>query len=111
MFDAQAPLDQLHLLCVFLFFPCPKHGWRVLLACTTGGVERADKFVVVGGSIRAEMDEYIEFASDDFDVKGWINATAASHLQQQQQHLAAGAEANGSASSETTALSSLNAHR
>lgn len=26
------------------------------------------------------MDEYDEFASDDFDVKGWINATVASHL-------------------------------
>lgn len=57
------------------------------------------------------MDEYSEFASDDFDVKGWINATVASHLQQQQQQLAAGAEANGSASSDPAALSSLNARR
>ncbi|CAM9293267.1 unnamed protein product [Scytosiphon promiscuus] len=31
------------------------------------------------------MDEYSEFASDDFDVKGWINATVVSHLQLQQQ--------------------------
>lgn len=55
------------------------------------------------------MDEYSEFASDDFDVKGWINATVASHLQQQQ--LAAGEGENGSAPSEPAALSSLNAHR
>lgn len=55
------------------------------------------------------MDEYSEFASDDFDVKGWINATVANHLQQQQ--LAEGAAANGSESNEQAALSSLNAHR
>eukprot|EP00752_Nemacystus_decipiens_P003518 g3245.t2 len=54
------------------------------------------------------MDEYSEFASDDFDVKGWINATVASHLQQQE--LAAGAGANGSSSSDPAVLSSLNAH-
>eukprot|EP00903_Cladosiphon_okamuranus_P014110 g13116.t1 len=54
------------------------------------------------------MDEYSEFASDDFDVKGWINATVANHLQQQE--LAAGAGANGSSPSDPAALSSLNAH-
>lgn len=78
------------------------------LAYTTGKLERADSFAAVRGSNRGEMDEYSEFASDDFDVKGWINATVASHLQQQE--LAAGAGANGSSSSDPAALSSLNAH-
>lgn len=58
------------------------------------------------------MDEYSEFASDDFDVKGWINATVASHLQLQQQ--AAGGEgtsSNGSSSAEHVRLSSSSAHR
>ena len=79
------------------------------LAYNTGTLERADRFAASSGSNRAEMDEYSEFASDDFDVKGWINATVASHLQQQE--LAAGAGANGSGPTEQTALSSLNAHR
>lgn len=26
------------------------------------------------------MDEYSEFGADDFDVKGWINATVSSHV-------------------------------
>lgn len=42
------------------------------------------------------MDEYSEFSSDDFDVKGWINATVASHLQLQEQTRAAGAAEHGS---------------
>lgn len=87
----------------------PTAPWRVYLAYTTGIIERTDSSAAVSGSNRVEMDEYSEFASDDFDVKGWINATVASHLQQQE--LAAGAGANGSASSEPAALSSLNAHR
>ena len=81
----------------------------VYLAYNTGRIGRAGCFAVASGSHRGEMDEYSEFASDDFDVKGWINATVASHLQQQE--LAAGAGANGSSSSDPAALSSLNAHR
>ncbi|CAN0106023.1 unnamed protein product, partial [Ectocarpus sp. 12 AP-2014] len=58
-----------------------------------------------------QMDEYSEFASDDFDVKGWINATAASHLQLQRQAAGeAGAGSNGSLSAEHVRLSSPSAH-
>lgn len=58
------------------------------------------------------MDEYSEFASDDFDVKGWINATVASHLQLQQQAAGgAGASSNGSLSAEHVGPSSSSAHR
>lgn len=57
-----------------------------------------------------EMDEYSDFASDDFDVKGWINATVASHLQSLQ--AAGGAESNGSsATSDPSNSPSLAAHR
>lgn len=53
------------------------------------------------------MDEYSEFASDDFDVKGWINATVASHLQLQEQAAREGA----SNDNDSLALSSSLAHR
>ncbi|CAM9472002.1 unnamed protein product [Ectocarpus sp. 4 AP-2014] len=57
------------------------------------------------------MDEYSEFAGDDFDVKGWINATVASHLQLQQQAAGgAGSGSNGSLSAEHVRLSSSSAH-
>lgn len=101
------PPSQLDLF--FFFCYCPQHGGGVYLAYRTGRIGRASSFAVASGSHRGEMDEYSEFASDDFDVKGWINATVASHLQQQE--LAAGAGANGSSSSDPAALSSLNAHR
>ncbi len=55
------------------------------------------------------MDEYSEFASDDFDVKGWINATIASHVQLQEGE--GGGPANGSASNGTAALPSPKVHK
>lgn len=64
------------------------------------------------------MDEYSEFSSDDFDVKGWINATVASHLQLLEQTRAAGAVEDGSTNglivgggTATTTLSSTVASR
>lgn len=48
------------------------------------------------------MDEYSEFASDDFDVKAWVDATVASHLQQEQ---AAAGQGNGSSSTSALSLS------
>lgn len=45
------------------------------------------------------MDEYTEFTSDDFDVKAWINATVASHLQLQEQQTSAAGTATEQKSS------------
>lgn len=53
------------------------------------------------------MDEFSDFASDDFDVKGWINATVAAHIKTLEG--AGGAERNGvarEASSATLAVPS-----
>lgn len=49
------------------------------------------------------MDEYSEFASDEFDVKGWINATVASHLKLSQANSGAAETGVTSGSSAGTA--------
>ena len=55
------------------------------------------------------MDEYAEFASDDFDVKGWINATVAGHLELAKD--SGGAIGNGVTAGEPPSLSSSTSHR
>lgn len=55
------------------------------------------------------MNEYAEFASDDFDVKGWINATVAGHLEQAKD--SGGALGNGVTAEELPSLSSSTSHR
>lgn len=54
------------------------------------------------------MDEYAEFASDDFDVKGWINATVAGHLELAKDN--GGAIGNGVTAGESPSLSSSTSH-
>lgn len=55
------------------------------------------------------MDEYAEFASDDFDVKGWINATVAGHLDLAKSN--GEAVGNGVTPGESPSLSSSTSHR
>lgn len=50
------------------------------------------------------MDEYEEFASDDFDVKAWINSTVATH--QQLLRASEGAEGDSVSPGTPSALSS-----